>query len=62
MPAVVVEVGLGAQHVGDLLFGTWRNRLVSLELRNGRLVRSGDVAVRGALVVHGESFGRELTA
>lgn len=46
MPAVVLEVGLGVQHVGDLLLRPRRDGLVSLELGNTRLIRSRDVVVR----------------
>lgn len=28
MPAVILKVGLGAQHVGDLLFRSRRNGLI----------------------------------
>lgn len=58
MQAVGLEVGLGAQHLGDLLLRPRRDGLVSLELRNTRLIRSRDVVVRSVLVGHGESFGR----
>ncbi len=55
---MVIEVGLGAHNVGDLLLWPRRNGFVSLELRNARLTRCWDVVVRSFLVGHGESFGR----
>lgn len=57
MPAVSLEVGLGAQHVGDLILRPRWDGLVSLELSNTRLIRSRAVVVRNVLVGHGESFG-----
>ena len=60
MPAVVFDVWLGPQEVGDLFLGARRDRLVDLQFRDARLTRGGDVLVWGVLVVgrHGESFGR----
>lgn len=58
MRAVVLEVGLGAKHVGEFLLRPRRDILVGLELWNARLIRSRDVVVRNVLVGHGEPFGR----
>ena len=61
MPAVILEVRLRPQNVGYLLLRAWRDGLVSLELGDGRLVRTRNVVVDGALVVvrHGEPFDRQ---
>ena len=50
MPAVVLEIGLGAQHVGDLLLRPWRDSFINFELGNARLIGSRDVVVRVVLV------------
>jgi len=50
-PAVVGDVGFRTQHVGDLFLGTRRDGLVDLELGHARLIRPGNVRVRGMLVV-----------
>lgn len=56
MPAVVLDVGLGALAIGDLLLGARRNGLVDFQLGDARLVRAWNVmrsALRGMLVGHG---------
>jgi hypothetical protein len=47
MLAVIRDVGFCSQNVGDLLLGARCDVLVLLELRNGRLVRAGNVVRRG---------------
>jgi hypothetical protein len=48
------------QGVGNLLLGARRDRLINLNLRDGRFIRAGNVGLRRVLGVerHGESFGR----
>jgi hypothetical protein len=60
MLAVIFDVWLRPQDVGDLFLGTRRNVLVDLELWEGRPVRAGNALLGEVLVVerHGESFGR----
>ncbi|MCU1543838.1 MAG: hypothetical protein JWM50_1703 [Microbacteriaceae bacterium] len=55
MLAVVFDVWFRSQDVGNLFLGARRDCLVSLEFRDGRLIRIGDVFW---VVGHGESFGR----
>ena len=47
VPAVVLDVWFRPQEVGDLLLRARRNGLVDLELRDGRLIRAGNVLLRG---------------
>lgn len=60
MLAVIREIRLGTQHVGDLLLRARRDGLVVLELGDRGFVRSGDVVVvfEAGVVGHGESFLR----
>ena len=60
MRAVIFDVWLRTQDVRDLFLRTRRDGLVDLELGDRRLIRSGDVVLRGMLEVerHGESFDR----
>jgi hypothetical protein len=50
--AVVFNVGLRAQDVRDLFFGTRREVLVVLQLGNARLIRGGNV-LRGMVLTVG---------
>jgi hypothetical protein len=50
MLAVVINVGLGSQYVGDFLFRTRRNVLVDFELRDAHFIRSGNVVVRRVIM------------
>lgn len=60
MLAVIFDVWFRPQSVGDLFLGTRRDGLVDLEPGDGRLIRAGNVVLRGMLELdrHGESFGR----
>jgi hypothetical protein len=60
MLAVVLEVGLCSQDVGDLFLWTRRDDLVDLYLWDGVLGRAWRVVVRGVVGVkrHRASFGR----
>ena len=44
---VILDVGLGAQNVGDLFLGSRSDSLVVFELGNRRLVSGGNVFRRG---------------
>jgi hypothetical protein len=48
------------QGVGNLLLGARGDRLINLNLRDGRFIRAGNVGLRRVLGVgrHGDSFGR----
>ncbi len=56
--AVVLDVRLSPQYVGELLLRAGSYGLVELELRNGRLARTGNVLVSGLWIAerHGCSF------
>ncbi len=60
MRTVVFDVWFRPQDVRDLFLRTRRDGLVDLEFGDRRLIRSGDVVLRGMLEVerHGESFDR----
>lgn len=60
MPAVILDVGIGTEDVGEVLFGTGRDRLVGLKLGEARLIRGESVLLRCCVFVaaHGGSFGR----
>lgn len=60
MLAVVFDVGLRPQDVGDLFLRARRDGLVDFELWDGRVILAGSVLLREVLVMgrHGESFGR----
>jgi hypothetical protein len=60
MLAVILDVRLRPQGVGDLFLRTRRDGLVELELWEGRLIRAGDVVLRGVVEMegHSESFSR----
>lgn len=51
MPTVVLRVRLGAEDIGDLLLGSWGDRLVGFELGDGRLARGGVTLGRRGLGV-----------
>ena len=57
MLAVILEVRLRPEKIGDLLLGSRRDRLIDLEFRDGWLTRSGNV-IREVLVAigHGDSL------
>jgi hypothetical protein len=56
--AVVLDIGLGAQTIGDLLLRSRSHGLVVLELRDARLTRRRDMWLMSVLIVigHRESF------
>jgi hypothetical protein len=60
MLAVILDVRLRPQDVGDLFLRTRRDGLVELKLWEGRLIRAGDVVLRGVVEMegHSESFSR----
>jgi hypothetical protein len=60
MLAVIFDVWLGPQNVGDLLLRTRRQSLVDFQRWDGELIGAGNAVLRGMLKVerHGDPFGR----
>jgi hypothetical protein len=58
--AVILDFWFRPQGVGDLFLRTRRDGLVELKLWEGRLIRAGNVVLRGVVEMegHGESFSR----
>jgi hypothetical protein len=59
---VVLDVRLGAKDIGDLFLGTGGDVLVLLELRHGRLIRSGNMRVRVRLLLSGHGVSSDRRA
>jgi hypothetical protein len=51
MLAVIFDVRLRPQGVGDLFLWTWRDGLVVLELGDGGFIRARNMVLRGLLEV-----------